>query len=254
MPVKIIRLHFLELWNNEYPLLVNQLSVLTANHNPDLLHLTKSLARVNAMLPQLSKIRAQELSNAITNKLRDISNERKTLVSGINSQVKTFSKLSMPSLALQVETMKRFLNIHTPGFADANYPSGTQRTTDMLADFDSKPEVRAAAESMHLTTFFDQLRAINIQFSPLYLQRTQEDAAAETVDAHAIRSESDKEVIALLDAIEYCSREYEELDYQPLANELNNLIGHYKTQLKARTTRRNAGKDVSNEAPITGAQ
>lgn len=253
MSVKIIRTNLSHLWNSEYPLLVNQLAAITAKHKPDLLHLTKPLARVNAMLPQLAKIKAQELSNAISNKLRDISSERKTLVAGIVDQVKTYGKLSMPSLATHVEVMKRFLNIHTIGFADTNYPAGTQRTTDMIDDFDSKPEVRAAASALHLTPLFEQLFAINTQFAELYLQRTEEDAAVETVDSHAIRSESDKEVIALFDAIEYCSKEYEELDYQPLANELNDLIGHYKTQLKARITRRNAGKDVSTETPISKA-
>jgi len=36
-------------------------------------------------------------------------------------------------------------------------------------------------------------------------------------------------------------------------NELNDLIAYYKTQLKARATRRKAGKDVSKETPITPA-
>lgn len=52
-------------------------------------------------------------------------------------------------------------------------------------------------------------------------------------------------------AFEFCSTEYDEIDYQTPANKLNDLILHYKTELKARTTRRNAGKEVHAEEPIT---
>jgi len=41
--------------------------------------------------------------------------------------------------------------------------------------------------------------------------------------------------------------------YTTPANELNDLIAYYKTQLKARATRRKAGKDVSKETPIAPA-
>jgi len=47
--------------------------------------------------------------------------------------------------------------------------------------------------------------------------------------------------------------EFEELDYQTPANEMNDLINYYKAQLKARATRRNAGKEVHTETPITVA-
>jgi hypothetical protein len=58
---------------------------------------------------------------------------------------------------------------------------------------------------------------------------------------------------AFFDAFEFCSSEYDDLDYVTPANELNDLIAYYKTQLKARATRRKAGKDVSKETPIVPA-
>jgi hypothetical protein len=44
--------------------------------------------------------------------------------------------------------------------------------------------------------------------------------------------------------------EYDELDYATTANEINDLVAYYKTQLKARATRRNGGDDVSGEKAI----
>ena len=129
----------------------------------------------------------------------------------------------------------------------------TERTDKMLADFDAKADVTAAAEGLNLKILFEQLRAVNTNFARLFLQRTREDAAIEKVDVRAIRLETDDALLAFFHAFEFCSSEYDDLDYTTPANELNNLIDYYKTQLKARNTRRNKGEEVSKEAPIAEA-
>lgn len=54
---------------------------------------------------------------------------------------------------------------------------------------------------------------------------------AQKVDSHVIRTETDVVLTAFFDAFEYCSTEYNEPDYITPANELNDLIAYYKTQL-----------------------
>ena len=78
---------------------------------------------------------------------------------------------------------------------------------------------------------------MNTRFDSLYMQRVENEAAVEKVDSHAIRKEINKVLTDFFDAIEFCSSEFDELDYLTPANELNELIGKYKSQLKARTTR-----------------
>lgn len=253
MSVKIIRLHLAELWNNEYPQFVNQLIIIGNKHNPDGFHLTKSFGRVIALVPQLAKIKAMDLSNALSIKLRDMDTDRDSVINFIVDQEKSFVKLSIPSLVTHVEVFQRFLNIHGSDIASANYNSETNRLKDLLADYDAKPEVKAAVAVLNLTMFFEHLRTVNTAFDGLFMQRTGEYATEEVVDIRAIRSECDKQVVAFFDAIEYCSKEYDELDYQSLATEINTHVEYYKTQLKARTTRRMSGKDTSVEAPVVPA-
>jgi len=79
----------------------------------------------------------------------------------------------------------------------------------------------------------------------LFLQRTEEEAAVEKVDSHAIRREINKVLTAFFDAFEFCSSEFDELDYTTPANEFNELISNYKIQLKSRMTRsRKRNKDA----------
>jgi len=250
MNVKISRLHLKLLWNSEYTIFVNQLVSIIQKTTPETLHLGKSFGKVTALLPDLAKIKAQELSNAISNQLQELDAERDTLILAIVAQVKTMGRLSMPTVAPHVAVLHHFFDTHGRDIASANYNAETKRIIDLLADYDAKPDVKAAAVALNLSMLFEQLRTVNTQFETLFMQRTGDDASVEKVDSRAIRAEADKALIEFFNAFEFCSSEYETLNYATPANEVNDLVARYKTQLKARATRRNAGKDVSVEKPI----
>src|SRR5665647_1520814 len=112
--------------------------------------------------------------------------------------------------------------------------------------------LKKAFEALSLKLFFDYLRTVNQQFADMYLQRIDEVTEVEIVDARAIRIETDKVLKDLLDAFEFCSGEYEELDYETPAKKLNELTTSYILELKARATRSKEDKNVSKE-PIAGA-
>jgi hypothetical protein len=251
MKVTLYRVQLSHLWNNEYCLFVSQFVAIFLKYNSEQLRLQKAFNRLNATLPEIAKIKAYELSNAISNELADLNNERRTLIVAIKKQAKTFSKLSMARVSQHVEVMMRFINKHGLDIGDTNYSDNTKRFNDLIADYDNTSAVRDAASVLSCSILFEQLRSVNTQFANLFMQRTQEDSAVEMVDTHAIRRETDKVLNDFLNAFEFCSLEYDELDYKTPANELNDLISFYKTELKARTTRRNNGKKVHTEAPIT---
>ncbi|MFT3752168.1 MAG: hypothetical protein QM800_04585 [Paludibacter sp.] len=98
MSVKISRVNLNNLWNSEFPLFIEQLSNITRKHNPATLHLEKPYTRVTVLLPQLAKIKAQELSNVLSNKMVDLDTERDVLLIGIQAQVKIYGKLSLPDM------------------------------------------------------------------------------------------------------------------------------------------------------------
>jgi len=250
MKTIINRLPLKGLWNSEYSIFVNQIVAIILKYQPEALHLQKAFAKLTAMLPNLEKIKAQELSSALSNSLHELDSERDTLINAIAAIVKALGKPNMPSIAPHVVVMKRFLNVNASDIAKANYNAATERTRKLLADYDAKADVQAAASALNLKMLFDQLSVVNTQFATMFLQRTEEEAAQEKVDARAIRTETDKVLTAFFNAIEYCSDEYDEPDYVTPANELNDLIAYYKTQLKARATRRKAGDDESKEPPI----
>ena len=250
MVVKLNRFATSNLRNNEYTIFVNQLAQIAVKYQPETLHLTKSFQKVNEMLPAIAKIKAQETSSALSNQLHDLDNQRDIFFNAIVAQAKTMSKLNLPTIKPHTDVLNSFLDKHGRDIATASLNAETQRLSNLLNDYEATPEVKTAVAGLNIKLLFDQLLIANNNFAALFLQRTEEDAATEKVDARAIRTETDKTLTAFLNAIEYCSAEYDDKDYSPLANELNDLIAYYKTQIKARNTRRNSGKDVSGEPEI----
>jgi hypothetical protein len=250
MSAKITRLTFKSLWNSEYTILVSQIIAIITKYKPDVLHLLKAFEKLTAFIPELAKIKAQELSSALSRLLYDLDHERDVLINAIIGQVRVMGKLSMPSIAPHVAVLSHFFDIHGRDIADAKYNVETKRIDDLMADYNAKDDVKLAAEKMNLKILFDQLALVNTTFAGKFLLRTEEESAIEKVDSREIRNKIDKVLVEFFDSFEHCSREYNDIDYASPANELNNLITYYKTQVKARTTRRNLGKDVSTEPPI----
>ncbi|HEY6915857.1 MAG TPA: DUF6261 family protein [Paludibacter sp.] len=250
MKVKIIRISLKNFRNSEYTIFVSQLVAIFMKYNAELLHLKKSFERLKAFIPDLEKIKAQELSSAYSTLIHDLDVQRDNLFNAIVNQVKNIEKSGLASLAGHVAVLNRLLDKHGRDIATVNYNAETKRLNDLLAEISSSTEISAAIAATNLNLFVDELRAVNTEFNSKFMQRTEDDAAIEVVDARAIRTESDKELIAFFEAFEFCSSEYDGLDYQTPANELNEHISYYKTQLKARDTRRANGKDITSETPI----
>jgi len=253
MKSKIKRVQSARLLNSEYPLFVSQLVAIFQKYDLALLHLKKAFEKLLALWPLVAKIKELDLSNALSNLLQELDAERDTLIKAIFANVKTMGKLSLASLPPHVAVMKRFLKTLGSDISKANYHSSTKLTNDLLADYDAKPDVQTAAEALNLKFYFDHLRTVNNRFAEMYLQRNEDDAFVEKVDTRAIRIDTDKALTDLFDAFEFCSGEYEELDYQTPAKELNELTGKYKSDLKARATRAKEDKNASKVEPITGA-
>lgn len=250
MKVKIIRISLKTLRNSEYTIFASQLVAIFLKYNPEKLHLKKSFDRFTAYLPELEKIKAQELSSVYSELIHDLDVQRDNVFTAIVKQIKASEKSGLTSLAASVAVMNRFLDKHGRDIASDNFNAETKRLNDLLAEISSNAGVSAAVAALNLTLFIDELRSLNTDFNTKFMNRTEEDASVEVIDARAIRTESDKALIDFFDAFEFCSTEYDDLDYQTPANELNEHITHYKTQLKARDTRRSNGKDTTTEAPI----
>ncbi len=254
MSKKILNLAISRLWNSEYTIFVNHLISIIARFQPTVLHLEKVFNKLQSFIPALSKIEAQELGNAISKILSKLDSERDILYKAIVAQLKTLSNVNLPDFTPHVAVLNKFVNKHGEDIPDDSYHAETKRLKDMERNYNSDENVRTAAEALNLKVIFEKIFGLNTTFDEQFLQRNIEEAAVEKVNSRTIRREIDVAIKDFYTAVDFCSREYDELDYETLTNELNNLITYYKSHLKSRETRRKNGEDVSIEEPIVGPE
>lgn len=250
MKVSIYRVQLSHLRNSEYVMFVSQLVAIFIKFNAEILHLKKSFDRVLALMPELEKVRAQDLGSVYSNLIQQLDVQRSKIYHAFVKQVGNLEKSGLKSFIPYLEIINRLLDKHGRDIDSVGQNAKTKRLNDFLSDINASTEITAAIAALGLTLFIDELGTANTEFNSKFVLRTETDAKTEIVDAHAIRAESDKALIAFFDGFEFCSTEYEELDYKTPASKLNELIAHYKTELKARDTRRANGKDTTTEEPI----
>lgn len=187
MSVKITRVDLPKLWNSEYTIFVNQLINIISKHQPENLHLEKAFNKLAAFVPDLAKIKVQELSNAISRLLSDLDKERDILFNTIVGQVKVLAKVNLPAITPHVAILRSFINIHGDDIADAPYNAETKRLDDLKAGYQSKAKVKAAADALNMGVLFDQLFLVNANFASQFMQRTKEESSTEKVNTRAIR-------------------------------------------------------------------
>jgi len=246
----IIKFKYSGLWNSEYPLVVNRLIDIVQSHAPQKLHLGISFERLAAFRTPLSKIEIQERADSESALLSELDQQRDTLYNIIYAVAKAFQRTPIAEISNRAHRIVLLFKKHGVSMAATNYTAQTKRLYDLAADVNNQPEIAPALETLALQPLFVQMCELNNKFDALFMARTRRQAETERVDVRVIRSECDKAITLLWNAIEHCVAERGAADYMPLLNSINKLNAYYKQQLAARATRRKAKQAVEKEAAI----
>ena len=87
MKVSIYRVQLRHLRNSEYVMFVSQLVAIFLKFNAEILHLKKSFDRVMALMPELEKVRAQELGSIYSNLIHQLDVQRSKIFHAFVKQV-----------------------------------------------------------------------------------------------------------------------------------------------------------------------
>lgn len=248
--LKVLRFRLAGLWHSEYPLVIKRLIGIIARFNPGALHLQRAYDKLAGFIPRLDKIEKQEAADADSVRLCELDQIRDTLFSVIMNVADNFKRTPMAEYAEAAKTVLNLLKKHGLDIPAANYTSETKRMYDMIANFRKLPEAMAALSLMALTPLLDRMEAVNKEFDTLFMNRHESQSNTERVDPRAIRTECDKAVTSMWNAVEFCIEEYGEAPYKDMVNAVNKYNAYYKQQLAARATRRATKNDVAKEKPI----
>jgi hypothetical protein len=217
------------------------------------LHLDKSYSDLIAFKPRLEAMKVNVRKHAAVSKLERLDNERDVLIDAFRNVVKALRHVELPSIKPNVVLLTQLMNDHKANtIATANRTSETERLLMLEKDMDADKKLQDATTALGLEPVAMRLFEANSEYNELFVKYIEETGAEEKVDIVMLRKECNNAITQFFNAIQYCSFEYEDQDYMPLANELNRLNEYYITQLKARATRNKNRKkgDNTSEKPI----
>lgn len=235
MKKETLKFSFTRLWNSEYPLMMERIVEIVNKHNPAHLHLDKTYQRLAALRPHWEQIQVQAKSSGITNQITEADDLRDRLTTFIFKQVKQYKTLGIEPYLTHAKMLDIWVKKYSLGLVTENYTSQTEKTMHLVQEAETNTDLKVGIHALGLEPFIIKLKETNTQFEQLFRNRTEEIAKIPSIDIRAIRKTTDDAVNKLFMAILFCKEEYEDLDYQPLINELQELLNYHKTQIKTRS-------------------
>lgn len=198
-------------------------------------------------------VRSHPLSAAIAELAEKVDNEVMALVN-----INRGHKKAVPlQLATAAATTVPFIEKSFTGYSTSNVLIKNERLVDFFATIDSKPELSSALEDMSMKPLIDDLRASQTELLTLRERRTKEKAAPITETKLLQIAQVKSAIRRLLNTIETNVLTEPDIDYNPLIDNINNILAEVNRIVNIRrTTQRNslatAQKATAPAAATTG--
>ena len=175
--------------------------------------------------------------------IQTLDNRRDNAIQGIISLANAMTfhfdpNINAAAVAIS-EHVKLYGNGQT-GISKQNYMAETASITNIIADWDTKPNLTAAINTLGLAAWKAELNTANQLFNTAYLARTQEIGAANPDTIKEKRLESTNLYYALRDRIgAFYTINNGANPWGKAVNEINALIEQYNVMLANRATEPN---------------
>jgi hypothetical protein len=251
MKVKIERIRYGNLRTDEFVLVAIYIIDICGKYDNEVLYLGKSYGELSEFRSALESIRVYVRRNEKITRLGKLDDERDTLIRCIISVVNGFGDIDIPEIYANHEILSTVLEKHkAKTIANDSRTSETERLQKLETDINASSEIQTAFTKFGLQIVVNRLFAANKEYDALFREYISEKSTEERINTQELRRDCTKALTQYFDAIQYCAFAHEDIDYNPLINELKQLSAYYNQQLKARATRRKNGKQTDEEPPI----
>ncbi|MFA6152238.1 MAG: DUF6261 family protein [Chitinophagaceae bacterium] len=211
------------------------LSIVSLN-DASLLQVLPQYQAFEADVAEISALFITDQGNDTTPLIQDADLRRDTAISGItlfaNAMVYHFD----PAVRAAATKVADNLALYGGGIARQNLMAETASISNIIADWNSKPELSNAITTLNLWTWKAELEAANNQFNTLYIARTQQLGAVSPDTVRGKRLEAYTTYYALRDRIAaFATINNNANPWGKTINEGNALIEQYNVLLAGRT-------------------
>jgi hypothetical protein len=251
MKVKIERVHYASLRNDEFPVVYEQTVSICEKHSVESLHLEKTFGELISFRSALESLTVNLRKNEKLARSSKVEVERDALINGVKRVVKGYEYIDLPEIRPYFEVLDALLTKHTVRtIAAASHAAETERLLLLETEVNASQPIQTAFAAFGLTLVVRCLFEANREYEVLFREYISEKSEEQRIDVSLLRKNCSKALVQFFDALQYSAYIYEDVDYTPLINELKRLNLYYIQQLKAHATRRKNGKKTNEEPSI----
>lgn len=235
----------------EFPELVNSVKTIVGKYDPAALHIDGMYNLLLEAMPQLSNLKVVYTKQPETAVLATQRKNRKNLLGAVLTQTNALSRSNVASLSADMELVLPFIEKYFSYITSDNTKTATERIKQMFVTLDANAELGTAVTALGLKVYLDELRTLQTSFDQTFSHRLEANSARQRMNTKQIKTNVSTALSDLVNAIELARKEYPELDYLTMANEINELFVGYQSQIKARATRNKNATMAVTMSPTT---
>ncbi|MCA6069007.1 DUF6261 family protein [Chryseobacterium sp. RG1] len=219
--------------NAEYLQYVKDFEGIINLNNPATLQIDTKLAAFSAKITELESLYKKAMASEITQELIALDERRDNAVNGMYYFLMAQTYHYEESRCTRAQLLLDNMALYGSGIARLNYQAETAVLSNLIRDWENKPELGTVITDFDLSGWLAELKEANDLFNGKYLSRTQEygDANPETIKLK--REEANAAYYALRDRIDalHLLVEVPPSPYATVINQLNALTAQYNVLL-----------------------
>lgn len=241
-----------KLRNAEFIQFVNNVASVIQNNDPAVLLVTIQLLAFKAKVTDLSGLFKNEQSSPLTEDVQALDVRRDHGVTGLSAVIEGYTHYFQPEKAAAARLLFNNMKLYGP-IARQNYQAETALITEMMNDWENKPELAAALTLLDLVDWKDELYFANVTFNEKWLERSREYAAANPETLLLKREETITAYYELKKFFEAYATINETVPvFQKTMKEWNMVIEQYNTLIEEHAAENNGGEESGTGEPETG--
>ena len=225
----------MKLRNAEFLQFSKQVINIVTLNNPLNLLVTTQLAAYQAITNEIEALFVTDQGNDTTPIIQALDARRDAAITGITLMVNAMVYHYDPAIREAAIAIRDNLRLYGGGIARQNYMAETASISNIIADWNNKPNLSAAIGLLQLESWRDELENANTNFDVQYIARTQQLGAANPATILEKRLSSTQVYYALRDRLaSYHNINDGANPWGKTVNELNALIDQYNVLLANR--------------------
>ncbi|MDR3327363.1 MAG: DUF6261 family protein, partial [Prevotellaceae bacterium] len=169
MKVKIERVRYASLRNDEFPVVYEQTVSICEKHRVESLHLEKTFSELVSFRPALESLTVHLRKNEKLARSGKVEVERDTLINGVKRVLKGYEHIDSPEIRPHFEVLDALFAKHAvQTIAAASNAAETERLLLLEAEVNAGQAIQAAFAALGLTPVVKRLFEANREYEVLF--------------------------------------------------------------------------------------